>query len=112
MNPNNPVIQAIQALSTQGTPSNTGVVQASIKSPTKNAMHPDDIQQAVQAISRRVFNGSNINYAIGQGTQDEKTIRDLAQHYIGKDIIQKYKSNTDPIAQELLNRVMVDQGRA
>lgn len=78
-------------------------------SPKFNAMHPEDIADATKAIENYHFNSGDLNYYMKQGVQDEAVIRRLAEHYIGKDLIKKYKNDTPNIAQELLNRVRYDQ---
>lgn len=76
----------------------------------KGAMHSGDIDDGLRAIERWRLGSSNLKYAIGkQGQEDSKVITRLAQHYLGKDAIKYYKGDTDKIAQELLNRIRVDQ---
>jgi hypothetical protein len=72
-------------------------------------MHPEDMSLAAQAIERFNNNKSSLEYATNQGVKDEALIRQLAKHYVGNDLLSKFKNNTGAIAQELLNRIRVDQ---
>lgn len=74
----------------------------------KIPMHPDDINEGLQAINRRVFNSNDIKYAVNQMPDDEKTIMNLAKRYIGKAVTRLDMNN---ISQELLNRIRVDQNQ-
>lgn len=71
-------------------------------------MHIEDIKEISPVLERYLTRG-DINYYTGQRGADESLIKTLAEHYIGKDI-SKLSKNSESIAQELLNRVLLDRG--
>lgn len=72
-------------------------------------MHPEDIQAISPALERYMSNDTPSYWIGGQRAMDEQFIKDLAGHYIGKDILKTYKNSPQNIAQELMNRVFQDR---
>ena len=72
------------------------------------AMHPEDVAE-MQPVLERYLGNDSLKYYQGLRNQDEQKIIANAGHYIGKEIIDKYSSQPVRIAQELLNRVMLDR---
>lgn len=72
-------------------------------------MHAMDIQDVSPALERYLTQDDPAYYIMGQRASDEKLIKDLAGHYIGKDILQMLKNKPEDIALELRNRVMQDR---
>lgn len=81
------------------------------QSPKFAPMHPEDMTDAAKAIENFHFKSDDLSYYMNQGKQDESVIRRLAEHYIGKDLLKKYGNDTQNIAQELLNRIRLDQNK-
>jgi len=71
-------------------------------------MHSEDIADVSPALERYLTQ-DDINYYLGQRGMDENLIKTLAGHYIGRDILSMHKDNPRNIAQELLNRVILDR---
>jgi hypothetical protein len=71
-------------------------------------MHTEDIQD-LSPVLERYMTKDDPMYYLTQRIADEKLIKDVAGHYIGKDILKMYEKAPQNIAQELLNRLISDR---
>lgn len=79
-------------------------------SPTTQAIPMDEIKEISGPLERYLMNIDDpVYHVFGRKAKDEAFIKDVAGHYIGKDILKRFKDNPKEVARELLNRVLLDR---
>lgn len=79
-------------------------------SPTTKPMPMEDIEITSGILERYLLNADDANYAIfGTKARDEAFLKDVAGHFVGKDILKQYKNDPRKVAQILLERVLLDR---
>lgn len=74
----------------------------------RTRMAEGDIQSVKDTIFRMLDKKTDLNYAVNNKKADEQFLRQMAADYLDKGFAQKAK--LDDVAQELMNRIRVDQG--
>lgn len=74
----------------------------------RTRMADGDIQSVKDTIFRMLDKKTNLDYAVNNKKADEVFLRQMAADYLDKGFAQKAK--LDDVAQELMNRIRVDQG--
>lgn len=74
----------------------------------RTAMAPGDVQSVKDVIAKMLNNRGRADYVVNQRPKDETFLRQIAADYLDKNFAKTAK--LDDIAQELMNRVRVDEG--